>query len=143
MIIRCHPDKSVFLKLFTRIDFLGRKTNIFKGSENREKLMKVRSESKKEKESRPAAEIWELTLYVAGQTLKSITALTNLKRICHEHLKDKCHIKVIDLAKNPEIARKMEIVAVPTLVKTIPPPIRRVIGNLSDTERVLVQFGLR
>ena len=75
--------------------------------------------------------------------MRSIAALVNLKRICHEHLEDKCLIEGVDLAKDPELARKMEIVAVPTLVKTLPLPIRRAIGDLSNTERVLARFGLR
>ncbi len=105
--------------------------------------MKVNSESKEEQKSRPAAGLWELTLYIVGSTLKSAAALANLKRICHEHLEDKCRIVVIDLAKKPELARKMEIIAIPTLEKTLPLPIRRVIGDLSNTERVLARFGLR
>ena len=71
--------------------------------------MEMNPGSKNEKETRTSAGIWELTLYIVDQTLRSIAALANLKRICHEHLEDKCHIEVIDLAKNPELARKMEI----------------------------------
>ena len=81
--------------------------------------------------------IFDLRLYVAGKTAKSIAAFTNLTRICQEHLEDKCHITVIDILRNPRLAKAGQIVAIPTLVKTFPLPIRRVIGDLSNTESVL------
>src|SRR5947209_2255838 len=77
-------------------------------------------------------EKWNLRLYVAGQTAKSLTAFANLKRICEEHLAGRYHIEVIDLVKQPKLALGDQIVAIPTLVRRLPPPIKRVIGDLSD-----------
>lgn len=88
-------------------------------------------------------EFWDLRLYVAGQTAKSVTAFANLKRVCEEHLAGKYRIEVIDLLVNPQLARGDQIVAIPTLVRKLPPPIRKIIGDLSDTERVLVGLQLR
>ncbi len=88
-------------------------------------------------------EIWELRLYVAGQTSKSITAFANLKKLCEEHLKGKYHIEVIDLLKNPQLAKGDQILAIPTLVRNLPVPIKKIIGDLSNTERVLVGLDLR
>ena len=81
---------------------------------------------------------WNLRLYVAGQTPKSITALANLKRICDEHMNGRYEIEVIDLMENPQLARRDQIVAIPTLVRELPSPLKRIIGDLSNTERVLV-----
>jgi circadian clock protein KaiB len=86
---------------------------------------------------------WDLRLYVAGQTPKAITAFNNLKLICEEQLKGKYHIEVIDLLKNPRLARDNQILAVPTLVRKLPLPVRKIIGDLSNTERVLVGLDLR
>jgi circadian clock protein KaiB len=83
-----------------------------------------------------------LSLYVAGDTPKSRTALNNLKRICVEHLDGHYRIKVIDLLKNPKLARDHQILALPTLVRQLPQPIRKIIGDLSNTERVLVGLGI-
>lgn len=80
---------------------------------------------------------FDFQLYVAGKTARSVAALTNLTRICQEHLEDKCHITVIDILRNPRLAKAGQIVAIPTLVKTFPLPMRRVIGDLSIIERVL------
>ncbi len=88
-------------------------------------------------------ETWELRLYVAGQTAKSLTAFGNLKRICEEHLAGKYKIEVIDLLKDPMLARGDQILAIPTLVRKLPQPIRKVIGDLSSTERTLVGLQLR
>ena len=85
---------------------------------------------------------WILRLYIAGQTPKAITALTNLKLICEDQLKGKYHIEVIDLLKQPQLARDNQILAVPTLVRKLPLPVRRIIGDLSDKERVLVGLDL-
>ena len=85
-----------------------------------------------------ARRTWRLRLYVAGQTPKSITALANLKRLCEERLAGRYHIEVIDLLSQPHLARRDEIVVIPTLVRKMPPPIRRIIGDLSNEERVLV-----
>src|ERR1051325_4701147 len=86
---------------------------------------------------------WELRLYVAGQTPKSLTAFANLKKICEEHLKGQYHIEVIDLLKKPQLASGDQILAIPTLVRKLPEPIRKIIGDLSDTDRVLVGLNLR
>ena len=86
---------------------------------------------------------WDLRLYVAGQTAKSVAALNNLKRICEEHMKGRYHIEIIDLLKQPQLARGDQIVAVPTLVRKLPEPVRKIIGDLSNEERVLVGLDLR
>ena len=87
--------------------------------------------------------IWELRLYVAGQTPKSLTAFSNLKEICENHLKGQYRIEVIDLVERPLLSRGDQIVAIPTLVRKLPVPVRKIIGDLSDTERVLVGLDLR
>jgi circadian clock protein KaiB len=84
------------------------------------------------------AKKWNLRLYVAGQTPKSVTALANLKRICDEHMQGAYSVEVIDLMENPQLARRDQIVAIPTLVRELPSPLKRIIGDLSNTERVLV-----
>jgi circadian clock protein KaiB len=84
-----------------------------------------------------------LRLYVAGQTPRSIAAIANLKRLCEEHLAGHYTIEVIDLLVSPQLAAGDQIVAVPTLVRHLPPPLKRIIGNLSDTERVLVGLDIR
>jgi len=86
---------------------------------------------------------WGLRLYVAGQTIKSLQAFANLKRICEEHLGGKYQIEVVDLMKNPELAKGDQIFAIPTLVRKLPEPVRKIIGDLSNTERVLVGLDLR
>ncbi len=88
-------------------------------------------------------DMWELRLYVAGQTAKSIAAFENLKRLCEEHLSGKYKIEVVDLMVHPQLARGDQIVAIPTLVRKLPPPIRKVIGDLSNAERTLVGLQLR
>ena len=93
--------------------------------------------------SAPASEKWELRLYTAGQTPKSILAFNNLKRICETHLAGRYHIEVIDLMVNPRLAKDDQIVAIPTLVRKLPNPIRKIIGDLSDVERTLVGLDLR
>jgi circadian clock protein KaiB len=87
------------------------------------------------KRTRPT---WRLRLYVAGQTPKSITALGNLERLCKAHLAGRYHIEVVDLINQPHLARRDDIVVLPTLVRKLPPPIRKIIGDLSNEERVLV-----
>ena len=86
---------------------------------------------------------WELRLYVAGQTAKSLAAFSNLKKVCEEHLAGKYSIEVVDLLVNPQLAQGDQIVAIPTLVRKLPEPIRKIIGDLSNTERVLVGLQLR
>ncbi len=88
-------------------------------------------------------EIWDLRLYVAGQTTKSITAFENLKKICEEHLAWKYRIEVIDLLKKPQLAKGDQIVAIPTLVRKLPTPLKKIIGDLANTERVLVGLDIR
>ena len=88
-------------------------------------------------------EVWELRLYVAGETAKSIAALANLNRICNEHLPGQFQIEVVDLLKNPQLARGDQILAIPTLVRKLPNPVRKIIGDLSNTERTLVGLQLR
>ncbi|HEX2989216.1 MAG TPA: circadian clock KaiB family protein [Anaerolineales bacterium] len=86
---------------------------------------------------------WELRLYVAGQTPKSLAAFANLKKICEEHLAGEYHIEIIDLLKQPQLASGDQILAIPTLVRKLPAPIRKIIGDLSNTERVLVGLDIR
>jgi circadian clock protein KaiB len=89
----------------------------------------------------PGAE-WKLRLYVAGQTPKSLTAFANLRRICEEHLSGHYQIEVIDLLKQPELAQMDQIIALPTLVRRLPQPIKRIVGDLSNSERVVVGMNL-
>ena len=91
--------------------------------------------------SEPAA--WELRLYVAGQTARSVTALANLERICEEHLAGQYRIEVVDVLKNPLLAKGEQILALPTLVRRLPQPVKKIIGDLSNEERVLVGLDLR
>ena len=91
----------------------------------------------------PGDEKWMLRLYVAGQTPKSITAFANLKKICEEHLQGNYQIEVIDLLVNPTLAKDDQILALPTLVRKLPEPMKKIIGDLSNTERVLVGLDLR
>ena len=101
----------------------------------------MKSEKRKEPEGNP--NFWELRLYVAGQTPKSLAAFANLKKICEEHLKGCYRIEIIDLLKNPTLAKGDQILAIPTLVRKLPEPVRKIIGDLSNTERVLVGLDLR
>lgn len=84
------------------------------------------------------AKIWQLRLYVAGQTPKSVTAFANLKKLCEEYLHGQYRIEVIDLLQNPDLAKQDQIFAIPTLVRKLPPPIRQIIGDLSNQEKVLL-----
>ncbi len=104
--------------------------------------MKDRTPSKREKRSGDPSH-WELRLYVAGHTPSSIRALSNLKKICEEHMEGKYHIEVIDLMKNPQLAKGDQIIAIPTLVRKLPPPLRKIIGDLSNKERVLVGLDFK
>ena len=97
---------------------------------------------KNAKSEEPRAE-WELRLYVAGQTANSVAAFDNLKRICEAHLKGRYRIEVIDLRKNPRLAKGNQILAVPTLVRMLPTPIKKILGNLSNEERVLVGLDIQ
>ena len=99
--------------------------------------------SKKNKTPQEKPETWELRLYVAGQTQNSMKALANLKKIAEEHLKGKYTIEIVDLLKNPQLAAGDQILALPTLVRKLPEPIKKIIGDLSNTERVLVGLDIR
>ena len=92
---------------------------------------------------KPVKGKWDLRLYIAGQTPRSVTALDNLKKLCDEHLPGRYNIDVIDLLKDPGLARGDQIVAVPTLVRKLPEPVRKIIGDLTNTERVLIGLDLR
>jgi len=89
------------------------------------------------------AEKWDLRLYVAGQTPRSVAAFANLKRLCEDHLAGRYNIEVIDLLQHPQLASGDQIVAIPTLVRKLPQPIRKIVGDLRDTERALVGLQLR
>jgi circadian clock protein KaiB len=109
--------------------------------------MKLKNENsgvriKEEKPDNTANDMWVLRLYVAGQTPKAITAFTNLKKICEEQLMGKYSIEVIDLLINPQLGSEDQIFALPTLVRKLPVPVRKIIGDLSNTERVLVGLDL-
>ncbi len=90
-----------------------------------------------------AGEFWELRLYVAGQTPKCTVAFANLRKLCDKHLPGQYHIDVVDLLKDPQLSRGDQILAIPTLVRRLPPPVRKIIGDLSDTEKVLVGLDIR
>jgi circadian clock protein KaiB len=92
---------------------------------------------------RTPAKLWQLRLYVAGQTPKSLTAFSNLKKLCENHLKGRYRIEVIDLLEQPHLSKGDQILAIPTLVRKLPQPMRKIIGDLSDPERVLVGLDLR
>ena len=96
-----------------------------------------------ERSGDPDLSRWNLRLYIAGQTPRSLTALANLKRFCEEHFATRYTIEVIDLLENPQLARGDQILAIPTLVRQLPKPIRKIIGDLSNTERVLVALDVR
>jgi circadian clock protein KaiB len=110
--------------------------------------MKTKMPRKKIKEKAIApvsahANQWKLRLYVAGQTPKSLTAFANLKQLCEQHLPGRYQIEVIDLVKEPQLAQGDQIVAIPTLVRKLPAPIKRVIGDLSNFERIMVGMDLQ
>jgi len=102
--------------------------------------MSIRNGRKKE---RPAKVEWDLRLYVAGQSRKSLTALTNLKRLCEEHLPGRYHIEVVDLLQTPQLAAGDQILAIPTLVRKLPSPMKKIIGDFSNEERALVGLDVR
>ncbi len=96
----------------------------------------------KKDQAKPAEEVWNLRLYVAGQTPRSLTAYSNLKKLCEEHLPGRYEIEVVDRSKNPHLAQHDQILALPTLVRKLPEPMKRVIGDLSNAERVMVGIDL-
>ena len=95
------------------------------------------------KKKPPQSDIWQLRLYVAGQTPRSLTAFANLKKICEERLPGRYNIEVVDLVKHPQLAAGDQILAIPTLVRKLPQPLRKIVGDLRDTERALVGLQLR
>lgn len=99
--------------------------------------------STKKTRSKPDADRWQLRLYVAGQNAKSVAALANLKALCETHLAGRYEIEVVDLVKNPKLAAGDQILAIPTLVRKLPPPVKKIIGDLSNQHRVLVGLDLR
>jgi len=101
------------------------------------------SKTKTTNETDKEPEVWELRLYVAGQTPNSMKALSNLKKIAEDHLKGKYTIEVVDLFEKPQLAAGDQILAIPTLVRKLPVPLRKIIGDLSNTERVLVGLDIR
>jgi circadian clock protein KaiB len=102
------------------------------------KSMKIKSINSSEENDR-----WILRLYIAGQTRKSVTAFENLRRICEERLKSRYQIEVIDLLVNPQLGREHQILALPTLVRKLPVPVRKIIGDLSNTEKVLIGLDIK
>lgn len=99
---------------------------------------------KKRVPAKPAkGPLWRLRLYVAGNTPNSVAAFANLKEICEKHLQGKYDIEVVDLLRNPQLAKGDQIVAIPTLVRKLPPPLKQIIGDLSNRERVIVGLDLR
>lgn len=105
--------------------------------------MKMHQNLEKVKAMAKASKKYELRLYIAGNTPRSVTALNNLKRYCEEHLKGIYEIEVIDLLVNPQLAEGDQILAIPTLVKKVPEPVRKIIGDLSNEEKVLVGLDIR
>jgi circadian clock protein KaiB len=114
-----------------------------KKNKRKKKMKKKAVKKTTKKAASKARKHFQLRLYVAGQTPKSLRAFENLKRICEEHLAGQYHLEVIDLLKSPKLAREDQILAIPTVVRKLPPPLRKLIGDLSNTERVLVGLQLR
>jgi circadian clock protein KaiB len=107
------------------------------------KPVKRARKSSETRKTKANGDFYDLRLYVAGQTGRSLAALANLQKICKEHLEGRYHIEVIDLLERPQLARGDQILALPTLVRRLPEPIRKLVGDLSDTERALVGLDLR
>lgn len=105
--------------------------------------MKKSSAAKRRPAKNSRREFYILRLYIAGQTPNSIAAITNLKKICEDKLKGKYRIEVVDLLKKPQLAKGDQIIAIPTLVRRLPPPVKKIIGNLSKTESVIVGLDLQ
>jgi len=107
-------------------------------------LIKIKTvKSRAAAAKRPRAKLWQLRLYVMDQTPKSVAAFSNLKQFCESHLKGRYRITVVDLLKYPQLARGDQILAIPTVVRLLPKPVRTMIGTLSDTARVLIGLDLR
>ena len=105
--------------------------------------MRKSSASKRRPAKRNRSDFWRLRLYIAGHTPNSVAAIANLKKICEDQLQGKYRIEVIDLLKKPQLARGDQIIAIPTLVRRLPPPVKKIIGNLSRTESVVVGLDLQ
>jgi circadian clock protein KaiB len=110
---------------------------------NGREVARPRLLSRERQSKKGSAQVWDLRLYVAGQTPRSVAAFANLKKLCEEHLPGQYRIEVVDLLENPQLAAGDQIVAIPTLVRKLPEPLRRIVGDLRDTERVLVGLQLR
>jgi circadian clock protein KaiB len=106
-------------------------------------MVKENNKETKARYTKPKEEKWELRLYIAGNTAKSMTALANLRKYCEEHLPDQYTLEIIDLLVQPQLAAGDQIFAIPTLVRKMPVPIRKIIGDLSNEEKVLVGLNLR
>jgi circadian clock protein KaiB len=106
-------------------------------------MLQAHGPSESRDQTKTAEPNWELRLYVAGQTPKSLQAFANLKRVCEEHVPGKYQIEVVDLLKNPQLAKGDQILALPTLVRKLPEPMRKIIGDLSNTEKLLVGLDIR
>ncbi len=111
-----------------------------KGAESQPRSLQQIAE---EKGPGQGEEVWELRLYIAGQTPRSVAAFANLKKICEDHLQGRYNIEVVDLVKHPQLAAGDQILAIPTLVRKLPQPLRKIVGDLRDTERALVGLQLR
>jgi circadian clock protein KaiB len=107
------------------------------------KAKAAEQKQKTEKKDKDDPNFWNLKLYVAGQSTKCLAAVRNLNRFCEEHLAGRYRVEVIDLLDNPRLARDDQILAIPTLVRKLPEPLRKIVGDLSNTERMLVGFDLR
>jgi circadian clock protein KaiB len=105
--------------------------------------MKTPTRKSRKKTKKIKGEFWNLRLYIAGETERSIAALSNLRKVCEQHLAGKYKVEVIDLLKSPQLAAGDQIVAVPTLVRRLPPPLKRLIGDLSNSQRVIVGLDLQ
>lgn len=105
--------------------------------------MKAATRKKGKKAHKTGGAVWNLRLYIAGKSARSLTALTNLQKICDEHPACKYRVEVIDLLKNPRLAAGDQIIAVPTLVRLLPPPVKKLIGDLSNTQSVVAGLDLR
>ena len=105
--------------------------------------MKTKAAGNGKGKSKAPNDFWRLRLYIAGETSRSVAALANLQKICDEHLKGRYQVEVVDLLKNPQLAEGDQILAVPTLVRRLPPPLKKLIGDLSNMQRVLVGLDLR
>jgi circadian clock protein KaiB len=106
-------------------------------------MKKVKTRNVRDRREQTARKPWNLILYIAGETSRSIAAMSNLQKICDEHLAGKYRVEVVDLLKNPQLAAGDQIIAVPTLVRRLPAPLKRIIGDLSNSQQVLVGLDLR